>query len=201
MKVIGITGGVGCGKTRLLHYLEKNYKCRILLADRAALLLQQPGGLCHEPVTALLGREILQPDGRIDRELMAAKIFQDHALLASVNAIVHPAVKEYILLQIRQEKQKGEHDFFFLEAALLIEEGYEQIVDEMWYVYADENVRRKRLKDDRQYSDSKTDSILRAQLPEETYRAHCDFVIDNSGDITYAYEQIDKKMGEYLWKK
>ena len=71
----------------------------------------------------------------------------------------------------------------------------------MWYVYADENVRRKRLKDDRQYSDSKTDSIFRAQLPEETYRAHCDFVIDNSGDITYAYEQIDKKMGEYLWKK
>ncbi len=201
MKIIGITGGVGSGKTELLHYLEKNYKCRILLADRAALLLQEPGGVCHKQVVALLGREILLADGSIDRAAMAARIFRDRALLEAVNAIVHPAVKEYILLQIRQEAQKKEAGFFFLEAALLIEEGYGQIVDEMWYVYADADVRRKRLKEGRQYTDSKIDSILQAQLSDETYRAHCNFVIDNSRDITYAYEQIDKKMGEYLWKK
>ena len=92
-------------------------------------------------------------------------------------------------------------DFFFLEAALLIECGYDAIVDEMWYVYADVEQRRKRLRAGRGYSDEKIDSILAAQMSDQDYRSQCDFVLDNSRDVTYAYDQIDKKMGEYLWKK
>lgn len=201
MRVIGITGGVGAGKTRILHYIRERYRCRILLADEAARRLQEPGQPCYEQVVSLLGEDVLREDGRIKKEKMAEKIFCDDGLLAAVNAVVHPAVRAYILQEIEGERRKGEIDFFFLEAALLIECGYEEIVEELWYVYAHEDVRRKRLKAGRNYTDEKIDGILRSQLPDQVYREHCGFVIDNSGEAGYAYEQIDKKMGESLWKK
>lgn len=141
------------------------------------------------------------PDGSIDRHAMAERIFRDETLLAAVNGLVHPAVRAYILRQIDEERQRGSVDFFFLEAALLIECGYDAIVDEMWYVYADVEQRRKRLRAGRGYSDEKIDSILAAQMSDQDYRSQCDFVLDNSRDVTYAYDQIDKKMGENLWKK
>lgn len=201
MKVIGITGGVGAGKTKLLTYIKEHYNCRILLADEAAKQLQEPGQACYDRIVSLLGREILQEDGFIKKERMAERIFQDKAALDAVNAIIHPAVKAYILQEIAREREAGRIDFFFLEAALLIECGYESIVEEMWYIFADAAVRRKRLQAGRNYTDEKIESILRAQLPDAVYREHCGFIIDNSGEITYAYEQIDRKMGEYLWKK
>ncbi len=201
MKVIGITGGVGSGKTKLLQYLAARFNCRILLADEAAGRLQEPGGVCYMGIVELLGEEILMPDGSIDRHAMAERIFRDETLLSAVNGLVHPAVRAYILRQIDEERQRGSVDFFFLEAALLIECGYDAIVDEMWYVYADVEQRRKRLRAGRGYSDEKIDSILAAQMSDQDYRSQCDFVLDNSRDVTYAYDQIDKKMGEYLWKK
>lgn len=201
MRIIGITGGAGSGKTLLMNYVKEHYACCVLLADEAAKALQRPGEVCYERIVDLLGRDITGPDGAIVPAKMAERIFRDRELLEAVNAVVHPAVKQYILEEIRKEEKKGEAAFFFLEAALLIECGYLGIVEEMWYVYAGEEVRRKRLRESRGYSEAKIDSIVHAQLPEDTYREHCGFVIDNSGEAAYAYEQIDKKMGEYLWKK
>ncbi len=201
MLVIGITGGVGAGKTEILNYIRENYNCRVLMADEAAKRLQEPGQECYEEIAALLGTGALQEDGHISRERMAERIFRDGALLDRINAIVHPAVKKYILREIGQEREKGKTDFFFLEAALLIECGYDAIVDEMWYIFTEEEVRRKRLKAARGYTDEKIDGILRAQLTDEVYRRHCGFVIDNSGELAYACGQIDRKMGEYLWRK
>ncbi len=132
---------------------------------------------------------------------MADLIFRDADKLAAVNAIVHPAVRAYILEEIREERRKGDVDFFFLEAALLIENGYDTIVEELWYVRADESLRRERLKASRGYSDAKIDGILAAQLSDAAYRTQCGFVIDNSGELADTCEQIDRKMGEYLWKK
>jgi dephospho-CoA kinase len=71
------------------------------------------------------------PDGSIDRHAMAERIFRDETLLSAVNGLVHPAVRAYILRQIDEERQRGSVDFFFLEAALLIECGYDAIVDEI----------------------------------------------------------------------
>ena len=79
MKVIGITGGVGSGKTKLLQYLAARFNCRILLADEAAGRLQEPGGVCYTGIVELLGEGILMPDGSIDRHAMAERIFRDIA--------------------------------------------------------------------------------------------------------------------------
>ena len=201
MHVIGITGGVGAGKTKILTYLSEHYSCRIILADEVANQLKEPGQKCYEEIVTLLGTQILKPDGTIDRLKMAERIFSDRELLQRVNEIIHPAVKEYILQAIEEERRRDKIDFLFLEAALLIEEGYESVVDELWYIYADEAVRAERLKQNRQYSDEKIQKILRSQLSDAEYRAHCSTVIDNGVALEETYRQIEKKMGEYLWEK
>lgn len=201
MKVIGITGGVGAGKSEVLAFLSKHYNCRVIMADKAAHQLEEPGGRCFEPLISLLGADILTSEGRIDRQKMAAKIFSDAALLKKVNAIVHPAVKAYLVEQIARERAAKEIDYLFIEAALLIEEGYEAVVDALWYIHADASVRRKRLKQARGYSDEKIDSILAKQLSEKAFYQHCSVVIENNGTLTSVYQQIEKELGEYQWQK
>lgn len=192
MRTIGITGGVGAGKSELLAYIETHYNSRVLLADTVGHLVKEPGQPCYEKLVALLGKEILSTDGQIDRRCMAEKIFADPKLLEQVNGIIHPAVETYILEQIRQEKERGTLDSFFVEAALLIECGYEDKLDELWYIYADRNVRTARLREARGYSEEKIQEIMDSQLPEEEFRRHCQVVIDNSGSLQDAYRQIDE---------
>ena len=196
MKVIGITGGVGAGKSEVLRYIKERCNCRILIADEAAHILQEPGQPCYQPLIDLLGNEILQDDGQIDRKQMAKQIFigSKETLLPQVNAIVHPAVKKYILSEIEREKQAGAIDYFFIEAALLIEDGYVSICDELWYIYATQTVRAERLKKARGYSEEKIDGIMNSQSDEETFRRHCAVVIDNSGDL----EETKKQLRQYL---
>lgn len=196
MKFIGITGGVGAGKSELLDYLKKHYNCRILKADEAAHQIRQPGTPCYQALISLLGKEIAAPDGQIDRNKMAAKIFADSRLLQQVNELIHPAVKQYILEEVERSRREGSCDYFFLEAALLIEDGYGEIVDELWYIRADEEVRRKRLRASRDYDDEKIDRIMASQLREEEFRQHVQTVIDNSGALEKAYKQIDRKLGD-----
>jgi dephospho-CoA kinase len=200
MWVIGITGGVGAGKSSVLNYMEEKCNCRIVLADDVGNKVKLPGEICYNRLVELLGRDILDEDGTINKARMAEAIFSDDNLLLKVNAIIHPAVEEYILSEIRKEKEAGKLDFFFVEAALLIECGYGAHVDEMWYVYASENVRRARLKENRSYSDEKISAIMQEQLAEEEFRKACQVVIDNSGDMEDTKKQIDKILGDRLWK-
>jgi dephospho-CoA kinase len=195
MKIIGITGGVGAGKTMVLSYIEKHYNSRIIRADEAAHLLYEPGRECYIKLVELLGDIILSSDGTIDKPKMASLIFGDKLLLEKVNNIVHPEVKNYIVEQISSEKQRGIVDYFFIEAALLIEEHYDEIVDEMWYIYTDASIREKRLADNRNYSSRKTADIMKGQLSDEEFRKHCQVVITNNGNLEETYNQIKKAIG------
>ena len=195
--IIGVTGGVGAGKSTVLKYIGDNYNCKVVFSDDVANEIKMKGYPAYDELIRVLGKEILGDDGEIDRKKMAAAIFNDAKKLEKVNKILHPAVNTFIINIIDEEKLKNRLDFVFVEAALLIENGYKDIVDELWYVYADEATRRKRLKDSRGYSDEKIDGILEQQLNDETYRLNSDFVIDNSKDLDSAGEQINKKLGEW----
>ena len=201
MKVIGITGGVGAGKSRILEYLADRADCRIIIADQVAHRLESPGEVCYKQIVAVLGQGIVAPDGRIDKGRMAARIFGDQELRLRINEIVHPAVKTYIMQEIAEAREEGTLRYLFIEAALLIEDGYDQIVDEMWYIHADKEVRRARLRANRGYSDEKTDRIMQGQLPEEAFYRHCSVVIENNGELECVYRQIDEKLGEDLCQK
>ena len=196
VKVIGITGGVGSGKTKILTFLKENYKCEIIVSDELAKDLCKSGRACFEPLVNLLGRDVLSLNGEIDNGKMASKIFADKNLLEKVNAIIHPAVRVFIEDRIETLRKENTLDYLFIEAALLIECGYKEIVDEMWYIYTNIDVRRKRLKESRGYSDAKIDSILKSQLSEEEYRKNSDFEIDNSGLFEDSFEQIRERLGE-----
>lgn len=199
MRFIGITGGIGAGKSEILQYIRQHYKCEIYLADEVAHLVKLKGTECFERLVKLLGEDVVGEAGEIDKAIMANKIFSDSQVLAKVNAIVHPAVQQYILGKLEEARARDDIELFFIEAALLIEAGYSEIVDEMWYIYAKEDVRRKRLREARGYSEEKISSILEKQLSEEEYRKHCDFVIDNSGTLIDSFKQIDNKLEAYQW--
>lgn len=201
MRLIGITGGVGAGKSTILEYIKAHYLCRIYLADEVAHVVKEPGQPCYIELVELLGRDILEENGRIHKGRMAEKIFRDEKLLEQVNAIVHPAVQEYLLEKIQEARQEGQTELFFIEAALLIECGYRDIVDEMWYIYAKEDMRRQRLLESRGYTPEKIEQIMNSQLTEEAFRAGSDFVIDNSGTPEESFRQIRGKLEDYTWRQ
>ena len=201
LRFIGITGGVGAGKTEILNYIRRHYKCEIYLADRVAELLQEPGTECFEALVGLLGEGTKTSEGRLDRAKMAGQIFADPALLKQVNKIVHPAVKKFLLEKLRTAKESGETELFFVEAALLIEAGYRALADELWYIYADEAVRRRRLSSGRGYSEEKISQIMSRQLTDKLFRESCDFVIDNSGSLEESYRQVDRKLEAFTWRE
>ena len=183
MLFIGITGGVGAGKSMVLRLLKENFNCKVLLADEVAAELMKSGHECFDQVVALPWPEnILGQDGEINRPLMAKLMFSDDNLLQSVNKIVHPAVEKEVLNQVEQERIRHKIEYFFFEAALLIECGYGKLVDEMWYIYADEDVRAARLKSSRGYSDERIKNTISKQRSDASFREHADRVIDNSGD-------------------
>ena len=204
MKTIGITGGIGSGKSELLAYIQKKYRALVIRSDETAHELEMPGNVCYGPLTELLGNKTVREDGTLDPEIMAQKIFSDPDILEKVNSIVHPAVKEYLISRIseasaeKDERGRERYDFIFIEAALLIEERYDLILDEIWYIYASTDIRRERLKKSRAYSDEKIDSIFDRQLCDDEFRKKCGVVIDNSGTLEEAYRMIDEKLGDYL---
>lgn len=194
MRIIGITGGVGAGKSEILSFIRKNYPSEIYLADEVAHKIKEKGQPCYEQLVELLGRDVLKADGEIDKAKMASIIFSDEKILQRVNEIVHPGVKEYILTKIKEAEEKKNVELFFIEAALLIEAGYETMVDELWYIHADKEIRKKRLRENRGYSSEKIEQIMKSQLSEEEFLKKCDFIIDNSGKIEDSYIQIQNKL-------
>ncbi len=194
MKVIGITGGVGSGKSEVLKLIDSMTKCVIVKADDLARSLEVRGEVCFEPLVELLGEGVLQEDGEIDPKKMAQMIFAEVSgnLRDKVNGMVHPVVKKRILSMIKEADRRKQVDYFFIEAALLIEDHYDVIVDELWYIYADENVRRQRLRDSRGYSDEKIEGIMASQSSDEVFRKYCKAVIDNSGTLEMTRGQLER---------
>lgn len=141
--------------------------------------------------------EILDSRGELDRERLAQIIFTDGKERAALNEIVHPAVKEEVRKIIKREERKHT-SLFILEAALLLDDHYEQICDEIWYVYVEDAIRKKRLIYARGYDAEKVDDIIASQLPKDVFLRNCDRVIDNSGIFEETKMQLDE-MVRNLW--
>lgn len=191
MKIIGITGGVGSGKSRVLSFLETEYDAYVCQADHVAWQLQRPGEKCYHAIIELFGKDILSADETIDRQKLGNIVFGNDFKLMQLNQIMHPAVKKFVQEQIQIQYEKGT-DLFVLEAALLLEEHYDEICDELWYIYTDEQIRRERLKESRQYTDEKIDAIMASQVSDKEFRRGCQCVINNSGTFEETCTQIKR---------
>lgn len=195
MRFVGITGGVGAGKSAILSYLAGKPDTKVMLADEIAHDLMEPGTECYQKIQETFdGEDIFLPEGGLDRGKLAAVIFSDPVKRQRMNDIVHPAVKEYVKQTVEKEREQGITRLLILEAALLIEEHYDEICDELWYIYTKEEVRKQRLMESRGYSPEKVQQIFASQLDEETYRRHCKSVIDNNGAVEQTFFQIDEAL-------
>lgn len=213
--VLGITGGVGTGKSTVLNYLKERYGAFLISCDDVARQLQQPGEECYEPMLELLlgGQDrhgqsrcgqkdpdltaqpkqaMLNADGSFNRSEIARSVFADDDLRKRLNRIVHPAVKRRVRELIASHQDAP---LIVIEAALLLEDHYGEVCDEIWYVRADEAVRRERLKKSRGYTDEKIDAVLSSQRSDESYRASCALTIDNSSEnIENTFRQLDQAL-------
>ena len=107
MKIIGITGGVGSGKSEVLKFLEKNYQATVCEADKMAHKLQMPGERCYERIVEHFGAEVLDDEKEIDRKKLGAIVFADAEELQFLNQMIHPEVKRDFLERIQSERMKG----------------------------------------------------------------------------------------------
>ena len=196
MKVIGITGGVGAGKSTVLDFFEKDLCAYVIQADKVGHVLMEPGQVCYEPVLALFGKDVRKIDKTIDSRKISDIVFSRKDLLEKLNAIIHPAVKAYIREAIRQQEDQGT-GFCVVEAALLLEDHYQEICDEIWYVHTDKEIRIQRLMESRGYSREKALGIIDSQASDAFFRANTDYTIENNGDLEDTRKQIREGIKRY----
>ena len=201
MYVFGITGGVGAGKSTVLRLIKENFNASVIEADEVGRMLMEPGNSAYLKIVEIFGEDILDNPGEQgspnNRAKLAGIVFNNKNKRMVLNGIVHPLVKKYITEEIGRIRCAEKYDYVFVEAALLIEDHYDIICDELWYIYADEETRRERLKSSRGYSDEKIDSVFASQLSDEQFRSHCSRVIDNSHDEQMTLGQLKEIIGYY----
>lgn len=191
MKIIGITGGVGAGKSTVLDHLEKQYNACVLQADKIGHLVMEPGGICYGQVIALFGKQIIKNDKTIDRKMVSDVVFAHEEMRQKLDDIIHPAVKSYILDKIEEQKKAG-CTLMIVEAALLLEDHYDAFCDKVWYIHTDQEIRIERLMSSRGYTREKAENIIARQTTEGFFREHADYIIQNNGDLGETWRQIEE---------
>ncbi len=192
MKVIGITGGIGSGKSLVTQIMKEKYGAVVINTDAIAKAQMEPDGVSYPEVVEYFGTGILAEDGRIDRNKLAAVAFEDKNKLLKLNAITHPKVLIEVKRVIEQHREQKDVPYVIIETALMIESGYDAVCDEVWYVYAPEERRREWLKKTRYFTDQKINSIMSNQSKEEDFRSRFKISIENVGEIADLEEQIKK---------
>lgn len=134
MKIIGITGGVGAGKSTVLDHLENNTMPVCSRRTRSAILSWSPGGICYGQVIALFGKQIIKNDKTIDRKMVSDVVFAHEEMRQKLDDIIHPAVKSYILDKIEEQKKAG-CTLMIVEAALLLEDHYDAFCDSKYGIF------------------------------------------------------------------
>jgi len=194
MKVIGITGGIGSGKSLVTKLLKDKYGAYICDTDRIAKEQMEVGGESYQGVVDYFGRAILAQDESIDRSKLAKIIFEDKEKRLKLNELTHSNVLRAVREEIITYRLMGTIPYLVIETALMIESGYDYICDEVWYVYTPEAERRKRLKKERGYSDEKINAIFESQSKVEQFRGKFPIVIENIGGIAILEEQVELQL-------
>ena len=194
MKVIGLTGGIGSGKSTVSQLLAE-IGAVIIDADRVGHEAYQPGtGTWHALVDAF-GEQILAPDRNIDRKKLGSIVFKDPDTLKKLNSIVHPRMYEMMKERIEQYRQDGQK-VVVLDAAILLEAGWDTLVDEIWVTVASEDVVIERATKRTGLPEEQIRSRIRSQLSNEERIKHAREVISNDGDLRELKEKVKK-----LWRK
>ena len=187
--IIGMTGGIGAGKRRVLQILKDKYKAFVIEADQVAKDLEQPGQEGLNGLVKIFGDKILSSDGTLNKDLFSKLIFGNPDALKKVNALIHPLV----WARIRQMSRESSADLIVVEAALF-DENSRRVCDFLVCVDTDPQIRMERLMKNRGYSREKCLEIMAKQQDRESFMQLSDYVIHNDGTPEEVEQEIARMM-------
>ena len=194
MKVIGLTGGIGSGKSTVSQFLSE-LGAVILDADKVGHEAFKPGGEVWQQVVTAFGKQIVAADGSIDREKLGKIVFGNSDARARLNQIMHPPMYDTAKAQLEEYRKQGA-GVVVLEAPLLLEAGWTSLVDEVWVTIASEATVLKRLGERTGLSEQESLARIRSQLPSEERIKHADVVIDTDCSL----DELETRV-KNLWQR
>jgi dephospho-CoA kinase len=195
VKTIGLTGGIGSGKSTVAGILE-DLGAIVIYADSVAHELYQPNSVGWQRVVAAFGAGLLDADQTINRKKLGTIVFSDPAALQRLNAILHPLIFEEVHRRIAAHRFRGVAAPIVVEAAILIEANWLPLVDEVWLVASNQELVIDRVYHQRGLSADEVKRRLDAQLGDAQRRSHADVVIENTGSVDELRRQV-----ENLWRR
>ncbi len=194
MKVIGLTGGIGSGKSTVSKFLA-HLGAVVIDADKVGHEVFKPGTKAWQEVVDAFGQGIISADGTIDRRKLGEIVFSNPGARAKLNQVMHPLIYKQVKSRMEEYGRKGAA-IIIVEAPLLLEVGWKSLVDEVWVTSASEATVIKRLKEQKRLSETQSLARIRAQLTDEERIRQADVVIDTNCALDELKERV-----EALWRK
>ena len=194
MKVIGLTGGIGSGKSTVSKFLA-HLGAVVIDADKVGHEVFKPGTKAWQEVVDAFGQGIISADGTIDRRKLGEIVFSNPGARAKLNQVMHPLIYEQVKSRMEEYGRKGAA-IIIVEAPLLLEVGWKSLVDEVWVTSASEATVIKRLKEQKGLPEAQSLARIRAQLTDEERIRQADVVIDTDCALDELKERV-----EALWRK
>ncbi len=181
MIVIGLTGGIGTGKSEVARIFQE-LGAVLINADQIGHQAYNPHSEIWQEVVKAFGEEILQPSGEIDRKKLGSIVFADPDQLTRLNQIMHPRMARMVARQVQELGEQGA-DVVVVEAALLFEAGWDSLVGEVWSTESPEDLVIKRLQSRSGLSQEEAKKRIDSQMSAEERKSRSQVVVDNSGDL------------------
>jgi dephospho-CoA kinase len=192
MKVLGIVGGIGAGKTTIVSLIKQMKDTFVISADQIGHQLLLKGNMGYQQVVDHFGKEILSDSGEIVRKRLGELVFKDSQKLRCLNKITHPLIYNEVKRQIEVCQKQAKFEFIIIDAALLIEIGLTDFVDVIVAVYANDEVRINRLMKREGLSKEQILERFKAQKKWEEFTSITHTIIDNSFELENTEKQIKK---------
>ena len=191
MKVIGLTGGIGSGKSTVTDYLIAR-GFHVLDADQIAREIVLPGSEMLIQLTSVFGRGIILEDGSLNRKKLGHIVFSDPEKKKTLDGLMHTSILELIHERILQIREEGGHKVIFIDAPLLFETGLHKSVSEIWLTDVDDETRIKRIMARDGMNREEIEKRISAQMTREEKQSLADVILDNTGDQEALYQQIEQ---------
>jgi dephospho-CoA kinase len=186
---IGLTGGIGSGKSLVARFFA-DFGAAVVDADRIAREILAPGEAAYNDVIREFGKEVVRPDGTLDRKALAARVFADAEARRRLNALTHPHIRRRMAEEVNRLAAQPNVDVIILDIPLLLETNDGRDLDGIVVVYADDEVRERRLEARNGLSEVGIQQRLAAQMPLREKVTRADWVIDNNGSLDRTREQV-----------
>lgn len=187
-RILGLTGGIACGKSTISAYL-KEFGLPVIDADECSRAVVEKGSIGLEKLTEIFGNKILENDGTLNRKALGQIVFSDSEQLSLLNSVMEPLIREEISRRLNQENNA---DLVVLDAPLLIEQHYDKICDFIMTIDVPKEIQLERLIERDNLSEDEAKSRIESQLSSRERNGFADVVIDSSGTVEQTRKQVIK---------